>query len=255
MADNDTEEESFFSFTAFDGLEIVVDNARSHAPLITSDASSQGSSSEDEEMMAHHHQPLSPARGLTRWGSQEDLISNIVPKPPSRPSTDSPIPTTCTTNTDNQTSDEENSSCLREPPSNRDTRIHRIRSRWNSHISADENTKAATSKISPTLPRRLKDMEDIMMPPLPDMTMTKPPSRPKEENDDDSDDLIMSQSEGTLWKGIMRQQQQRQHASAAVAQRHQDHLLLPVLSSDDSCDDAGKSSDHSPQVAMPDADE
>jgi hypothetical protein len=180
-----------FSFDALAHLQVVCDNARSHAPfhdpyLIALQSASEASScaseleqAEDAAFGGGEPQCISPARGLTRWGSQQDLISNTGPKPPSRSTAaDSPIswcyegPTLLPLP-------------LPPPPcpniissSPLETRIHRIRSRWNSHSSGcydkdlnDDNDHIRDGKaigkisLSPTLPRRLVDCpEEIKLP-------------------------------------------------------------------------------------------
>jgi hypothetical protein len=225
-----------FSFSGLSHLEVVCDNARSHAPFqdpylalqSISEASSCASELEQAEDAACGSGPpqcISPARGLTRWGSQEDLISNMGPKPPSRSTAaDSPI-SWC----------HESPPLLLPPPpcptiissSALETRIHRIRSRWNSHIGVnssslnDDGDQNADGKaigkicLSPTLPlRRMDCHEEIKLPHLSDSLG---------HTVDDAKSWLpcvpSTRSEGSFWKSILRQ--------PATTQRLEDISNLP----------------------------
>jgi hypothetical protein len=217
-----------FSFSALSHLDVVCDNARSHAPFqdpylalhTTSETSSCTSELEEAEDAAScgvAPQCISPARGLTRWGSQEDLISNVRPRLPSRSTAaDSPILWP------HETPDLILPPQLQLPPppcpniisrSPLDTKIHRIRSRWNSHIVGvdgnnlnggnDHSTDGkATGKISlsqHTLPRRRMDcFEEIKLPHVSDT--------PGHLVDDVMDFLSCvpssTQAQGSLWKEV-----------------------------------------------------
>lgn len=169
---NDT---TTFSYDIFVGLEIVSDNARSHAPRQKTSA-------------PRGRTPGIPQRGLTRWGSKEDLVSTI-PKPPSRDCSPSPPPPPPTVN-DNIPSTRH---CQLQPPepwSNRDTRIHRIRSRWNSQICRDQETMGKIS-LSPIIPQRCFE-DNIKMPEM-------------EGREDEKDPLsLFAQTEGILWKRTLQ---------------------------------------------------
>ena len=215
-----------FSFIALSHLEVVTDNARSHAPfqnpyIITAPSSSDDSSCVSSELGQvediDDRSPLSisPARGLTRWGSKEDLISNMGPKPPRRSSTadspaDSPI------------------SWCHEPPPARlmlppapalicslGTINDRTMSSSNIPIDSandydlnDANVCMDTNaigKISPILPRRpVECLENFNAPQLADTTLCRVADHTSKESSQSSAPFTRS-PEKSLWKPVVRQ--------------------------------------------------
>lgn len=179
-----------FSYKSLVGYPIVADDARSHAPFPKRRHSSPPASS--NRAMS----PICPQRGLARWGSEIDILSQQIPRPPSRGG-----------DANNDASVGGSLSPLTPPipppPSweaaaspghhRLETRISRIRSRWNSQICREGDLSQSMGKISsPTMPKRV--LEDVLMPVIGD-------DNRGEERDDHS--FFPSRPEGACWKHLL----------------------------------------------------